>query len=228
MARKIYDRDSTHAIDRESAVQHIGYSSLNGASATVLASLKQFGLTTDTGKGMLRLTDLALDILEPQTDADFRAGLATAAFAPDLFASLRERFPDRAPSESSLRAHLVCQGFTSTAIKSIVPAYLETHEYAASLKEIESHGQPPAWVQESVSEQRDEAPFMTPNLPSVIPNAPVPQAMPPAGTRRMVFDTEEGEAMFTYPDDLSEASVDDLEAWFALVVKRLRRTTAKQ
>lgn len=228
MARRIYDKDSMHAIDRESAVQHIGYSTLNGASATALASLKQFGLTTDAGKGMLRLTDLALDILEPHSDAEFRAGLTTAAFAPDLFASLRERFPDRAPSESSLRAHLVRQGYTATAIKSIVPAYLETHEYAASLKEAESHGLSSAGVQESISEQHDEAPSMTPSLPTVISNVPVPQAMPPAGLRRMVFDTEEGEATFTYPDELSDVSVDDLEAWFALVVKRLRRATTKQ
>jgi hypothetical protein len=228
MARKIYDRDSTHAIDRESAVQHIGYSTLNGASATALASLKQFGLTADTGKGMLRLTDLALDILEPQSDAEFRAGLAAAAFAPDLFASLRERFPDRPPSESSLRAHLVRQGFTATAVKSIVPAYLETYEYAESLKETESHSHTPTGVQESALYQSDEDTPMTPNLPSVVPGAPMAQPVPPVGIRRMVFDTEEGEAMFTYPDDLSEDSVDDLEAWFALVVKRLRRATTKQ
>lgn len=228
LAKKIYEKDSTHAIDRESAVQHIGYSTLNGASATALASLKQYGLTVDTGKGMLRLTDLALDILEPQSDEEYRSGLIEAAFAPDLFAALRERFPDRSPSESSLRAHLVRQGFTVTALKAIVPAYLETHEFASSLKEIERHSHPSTSAQESVSEQSDDGISMTPKLQSVIPNAPMPLSVAPVGVRRMVFDTEEGEAMFTYPDDLSEASVDDLEAWFALVVKRLRRTTTKQ
>lgn len=228
MAKKIYENDSTHAIDRESAVKHIGYSTLNGASSTVLASLKQYGLTVDSGKGMLRLTDVALDIVEPESDEAYRLALMVAAQAPDLFASLQERFSGKAPSESTLRAHLVRQGFTATAIKSIVPAYLDTHEFAASLKETESHGHPSTWVQESVQEQRDEGPAVTPNLPTVIPNAPVSRYLPPVGVRRMVFDTEEGEAMFTYPDDLSEASVDDLEAWFALVVKRLRRTTTKQ
>lgn len=228
-AGKIYSKDGMHPLDRESAVQHLGYSSLNGASATVLASLKQYGLTTDAGTGMLRLTDLALDILEPTGDDAHRSALHAAAMSPDLFAALRERFPDKPPSESNLRAHLVRQGFTTSAVKSIIPSYLETYEYLATFEVTDSG--PVSTVVEQVnlpllqSEPKNSQgnPFATAPVPHGF--RPYELMTPNASTRRMVFDTEDGEAIFTYPDGLSEASIDDLEEWFALVVKRLRRTS---
>jgi hypothetical protein len=228
-ARKIYLKDGMHPLDRESAVQHIGYKSLNGASATALASLKQFGLTADAGTGMLRLTDLALDILEPTSVEAERGALMAAAFSPDLFASLRERFPDKPPSESNLRAHLVRQGFTTAAVKSIVPAYLETHAFVGNLEVLEQASNVSELSQVSPFDQavdsnrtRAAAEILGASIQAAPPSA---HSLPAIGTRRMVFDTEEGEAVFTFPDGLSEASIDDLEEWFALVVKRLRRTS---
>lgn len=228
LAKKIYAKDGMHPLDRESAVQHLGYTSLNGASATVLASLKQYGLTADAGTGMLRLTELALDIIEPTSEDTQRSSLQVAAYSPDLFAALRERFPEKPPSESNLRAHLVRQGFTPAAVKSIIPSYLETHEYITSIGEIGKDGAVLEPAAHAASDRQPEGPHLkgnpyamqgTPQLPATSQTNAVP-----VGTRRMVFDTEEGEAIFTYPDALSDASIDDLEAWLALVVKRLRRT----
>lgn len=139
LARKAYGSDGMNAMDREVAVKHMGYSSLNGASAQALASLKQYGLISEAGKGMVRLTDLALDVIEPQSESAKRDALRQMAFRPDLFAGLRERFPGTVPSESNLRAHLVRQQFTQAAIRNIVPAYLGTCEYVASLSEPEKH-----------------------------------------------------------------------------------------
>ena len=228
MARRIYNQDGMNAVDRESAVQHLGYSSLNGASATALASLNQYGLTVDAGKGAIRLSNVALDLLEPESEKARADAVRIAAFTPDLFASLREKFPETVPSESNLRAHLVRQQFTSSSLKTVVSAYLETCEYVASVKETERHGHPSTWVSDSSPLQRDEGKMMTnflQNAASIPPLPPIPPVAPASTGRRMVFDTEEGEVMFTYPDALSDASVDDLEEWFALVVKRLRRAT---
>jgi hypothetical protein len=231
LARKIYAKDGMHPLDRESAVQHLGYSSLNGASATALASLKQYGLSADAGTGMLRLTDLSLDIIEPTGDEAQHAALQAAAYTPDLFAALRERFPDKPPSESNLRAHLVRQGFTPAAVKSIIPSYLETHEYLATF-EVTDSGTPSSTsenlnspAQQPESQNLQVNPFATGPVPPGF--RPYDLMTPNVGTRRMVFDTEQGEAIFTYPDKLSDASIDDLEDWFALVVKRLRRTSGQ-
>jgi len=224
MAKMIYSKDGMNAVDRESAVQHIGYTSLNGASATALASLKQFGLTTDAGKGMIRLSDLALDLIEPESEEARAHAVAVAAFHPDLFAALRERFP-KAPSESNLRAHLVRQGFTSAAVKSIVPAYLGTCEYAASTEETESHVPFSFLVPESQGKPKEQGQNMTADTLQRPAEQLDAQRSTTVAGRRMVFDTEEGEVMFTYPDHLSPESVDDLEEWFSLVTKRLRRAT---
>jgi len=207
------------------AVQQIGYTSLDGASATALASLKQYGLTVDAGKGMLKLTPLALDIIEPESETGRGNALVSAAFKPGLFDALRERFPDTTPSEGNLRAHLLRQQFTSAAVKMIVPAYLETCEYIAHLDESERSGQVPEIVSESPELVQPESSQMTaPRSPQMTDEMITPAPTTSKG-RRMVFDTEEGEVIFTYPDSLSEESVQDIEEWFALVTKRLRRAT---
>ncbi|MDW3222031.1 MAG: hypothetical protein R8G34_03975 [Paracoccaceae bacterium] len=220
--KKIFDKDGMNPVDRDSAVQHIGYSSLNGASATALASLKQFGLTSDAGKRMLQVTSLALDLIEPESDADRTDALKAAAFNPDLFASLNERFPETIPSENNLRAHLLRQEFTSAAVKVVVPAYLETCEYLSQHDVSERSGRSESAVQESPGISPQEQPAMEQNLATTAPRAPAIQPVV-AGSKRMIFDAIEGEVAFTYPDNLSEDSIEDLEEWFALVVKRLRR-----
>lgn len=234
LARMIFDMDGMNAVDRESAVQHMGYSSLNGASVTLLASLKQYGFTVGVGKGTVQLTPLALDVMEPESDEDRVNALFELAFKPEVFSSLRERFPDQVPSESNLRAHLLRQHFSKTAVKAVVPAYLETCEYVTSLKEPESHGEALEDGQEAADTQSVEVSPMHPT--PALPTPPVAHSSVQAqasaathslGVRRMVFDTDEGEAMFTFPDALSSEAVDDLEEWFELVTKRLRRSAKK-
>ena len=220
--KKIFNEDGMNPVDRESAVQHIGYSSLNGASATALASLKQYGLTSDAGKGMLQVTSLALDLIEPESDENRVDALRAAAFNPDLFASLNDRFPETIPSESNLRAHLLRQEFTSAAVKVVVPAYLETCEYLSqhAVSERSSHSE--NVVQDSPEISSQEHPTMDQNITTLTAATPTERAVV-AGDKRMIFDAIEGEVAFTYPDNLSEESIEDLEEWFALVAKRLRR-----
>ena len=222
LVKTIFEKDGMNPVDRESAVQHIGYSSLNGASATVLASMKQYGLTTDAGKGMLRVSALALDLIEPQSEQGRSEAIEVAAFTPDLFASLRERFPDSVPSDSNLRAHLLRQEFTSAAVKAVVPAYLATCEYVASTEESERSGRAENSVSESFQDETEESRQMTPNEATAAPKMGSNNTTP-LGEKRMIFDAVEGEVLFTYPDNLSEESIEDLEEWFALVAKRLRR-----
>lgn len=226
-ARKIYEKDGMNAVDRESAVRHMGYSSLNGASATALASLKQYGLAVDEGKGTIRLTDLALDLLEPESDQRFSEAAFEAAFSPDLFQSLREKFPATVPSESNLRAHLVRQEFTQAAIKSVVPAYLATCEYIEELGVSESYRGEVSTAVEMVENVSDRGAPMI-NMKQSEPDIPVTPSIsqPVTHGRRMVLDTDEGEVIITYPENLSTHSVEDVEEWLALVTKRLRRSVS--
>lgn len=224
MAREIYNRDGMHPVDRETAVEHIGYSSLNGASATALASIKQYGLIEDAGKGMLKLTSLALDMLEPESEEGRDAALLKAAFSPSLFETLQGQFPGRVPSESNLRAYLLRNEFTQAAVKSVVPAYLETCEYIAENEESERTGKATLDPSESAQFHSDEETGM--NIQTREATQFVERRPAGGSGKRMVFDTVEGEVMFTYPDNLSAESIEDLEEWFALVTKRLKRAAS--
>ena len=171
---------------------------------------------------MLQVTALALDLIEPESDVGRADALNIAAFNPDLFASLKERFPEKIPSESNLRAHLLRQEFTSAAVKVVVPAYLETCEYLSQHAVSERSGLEDDVVEESPEISSKEPPTMDQNTITSVPPAPTNRVIP-VGDKRMIFDAIEGEVAFTYPDNLSEDSIEDLEEWFALVVKRLRR-----
>ena len=185
LARKIYKNDSTNAVDREVAVQHMGYSSLNGASATILASLNQYGLTSGAGKGMVKLSEVALDIVEPQSEESRRAALVMAAKTPELFASLEGTFPGPV-SEAALRAHLVRQGFKPAALRQVLPAFLETREYVADFRESESHRHDGSAAIGSVATQPVADPVMT----KAVELTPAPrEAPPPARTPAGINET---------------------------------------
>lgn len=232
LCREMYAGDGMNTVDREVAVEHMGYSSVNGASAQALASLSQYGLIENAGKGQVKLTPLALDIIEP-TDANDKArALEQAAWAPKLFSDLREKFPNTTPSEGNLRAHLIRQQFQQSALKFVIPAYRRTCEYVAAERGLESRGQELKRPQRSddLARLRDApAPEIQAVVPMVIDQTPqLPGASWPAtgetsGLRREVFGLEEGEVVIILPARLSAESVMDIEEWMGVVIKKIKR-----
>lgn len=224
LVRKLYAGDGMHTVDREVAVGHMGYRSLNGASAQVLASLSQYGLLETAGRGQVRLTSLAIDLIEPQSAEDRAKALAQAAYSPKLFAELKERFPTTIPSEANLRAYLIRQQFQPSALKAVIPAYLRTCEYLSAQN---ASGSPVAQSQHvSPHHQPRDVQHggMQTSAPSVIP-AIRQQPETPSGIRREVFGLEEGEVVITLPTRLSAESIEDIEAWLEIVTRKLRRMT---
>ncbi|WP_193166467.1 hypothetical protein, partial [Microbulbifer hainanensis] len=139
-AEKIFAVDRTYSIDREVAVGHAGYSSLNGASAKVLASMIQYGLLEKAGKNQVRVTRLAVAIMHSESDAAKSEAIMEAAFRPSLFAELRNEFPGGVPSEASLRSYLLRQDYSNAAIGPAIRSYILTYEMAEQTRANESHG----------------------------------------------------------------------------------------
>lgn len=138
----IHAQDRRNAIDREAAVKHMGYTSLSGASDKALGSLAHYDLIEKAGKGQIRVSQLALDILHPppgSPDARKKA-LVEAAFSPAIFAEIRERFPDGTPSESALQSWLTRENFLDRAIGPVVSAYMETVRFLEQEKAPASGG----------------------------------------------------------------------------------------
>ena len=127
--RKIHDADRRNPVDRAVVASHMGYSGLSGASDTAISALMHYGLLERVGKGEVRVSQLAIDILHPEAPEQRKGALYQAATSPDLFQSLKERFPDDRFSDGALRSYLVRVGFVESAVNPVVRAYTETCRY---------------------------------------------------------------------------------------------------
>ena len=161
MVAKIHRAARTNIITREDAAQAMGYTGLTGRSMTVIAALVHFGLITKAGKGDIRVTQVTVDILYGDED-EKKAALLLAAFTPQLFRDIHERFPDGIPAEGAIRSFLIKQDFSDAAVGPAITAFMETYREVENLRESESYGHAPEVVQES------------PVQPQEVPLNPVP------------------------------------------------------
>lgn len=184
---KIHSIERANPIDREVAAKALGYSGISGRSATVLASLIQYGLLEKAGKNEVRVTDRAVEILYPDNPTSRRRALKDAAENPTLFQQISARFTDGLPSENALRSFFVKEGFTNTAIPAAIKAFQETFSYLENTIEYGSHSDDADDVIESQPNQQVEgvstmhvqtkAASRSSNQP-VIHSNPIPQASP--------------------------------------------------
>lgn len=137
---RIFRIERTNPIDRAVAAQAMGYSGISGRSAKVLANLTQYGLLERGGKNEVRVSPRAVEILHPDTPGTRLMALREAAFEPELFQRITERFPDGRPSEAALRSYFIKEQFTDAAIPSAIRAYLETYQYLEDQNANESSG----------------------------------------------------------------------------------------
>lgn len=129
LVTKLYEKEGRSPVDPEGAAHALGYNSLSGASRTKLSGMRKFDLVEDTGNG-LRVSDLAMAILRPESPEEKRNALRTAATTPTLFRDLAD-LPGA--SDSNLVSRLVRQyGFTESGAKLAVASYRKTMSLAPS------------------------------------------------------------------------------------------------
>jgi len=136
-AQKIYDADGRSAAGKNAVLRHMGFKGVSGASATALASLRQFGLVEGRGDSY-KLTERARDILISPGE-ERQAALRDAALAPDIFREIWEKDEGRLPSDQNMRYYLEKErGFNKNSIESVVKNLRATVGYA----ELESQPDP--------------------------------------------------------------------------------------
>jgi hypothetical protein len=86
-ARKFYGKAQQATVHPDDAVKAMGYQGPSGASRSRLAALRQYGLVDDVKDGV-RLTELGLTLLHPQSDDELVIALSRAALTPPLFKEL--------------------------------------------------------------------------------------------------------------------------------------------
>jgi hypothetical protein len=127
-------------VDREIAAKIIGYSGLSGPANKSLAALAQYGLVERAGKGEMRVTERARTILYTDDASEKRTELRAAAFEPQLFRELQDRWPNMTPPEDGVVMYLNRKGFNQTAIRPAAKAYLQTLLFLEEAGGNESHG----------------------------------------------------------------------------------------
>lgn len=157
----LYKVQHTHLAPREVVAKGLGYSSLNGASATAISALLKYGLIDREGED-LKVSERAMKILHPHSPQEKAAAIRDAAAAPALFAELLEKFPGQMPNDDLLRNYLVRRGFAESALSAVISAYRETSEMAnreaGAYDDIET--QPEDSPMQTVAPQQ---PFQNPN-----------------------------------------------------------------
>jgi hypothetical protein len=138
-AEKIFKEDRRNPIDRSVAVKHMGYTSVSGASDKALGTMAQYGLLERTGKGELKISQLAVDIMHPDNPGQYKSAVARAAFGAPLFKALKERFPDGV-SPDALRSYLVRENFLDRAVNPIIAAFTDTCAFLKQEEAFESGG----------------------------------------------------------------------------------------
>lgn len=156
MVGKVHKANRTNVISRETAARDMGYAGLTGRSLTVLASLAQYGLVEKAGKGDIKVTRRAVEILHPVEEAHRAEAIIEAAEAPAFFRALRERFTDGVPSPNALRSFMVQSDFNDVAIGPAISAFLETISFAEKAKESGRTGPDPVQAQESPSQPNED------------------------------------------------------------------------
>lgn len=179
--RAIYQKEHTHAAEREVLAKALGYGGLNGASATVLSALGKYGLLEPTKDGRFKVSELGLDlILHRKGDPEYTAAIRRAAFLPTLFKDLHDMYGGTLPSEHNFRAYLVKKGFNPKTVDGVIRSYRDTLEFVDG----ETEGSMP----ESSDEHEFEVPMQS---PVAAPIQPSPAAMPmpsPVAARPAEFD----------------------------------------
>lgn len=75
-------------------------------------------------------------------------------------------------------------------------------------------------MEQAILEKKGEG---TPKPPSTLPRLPLEAPPTLQNTRREVFALDEGDVVLTFPNNLSPASYDDLEAYLGVFLKKAKR-----
>lgn len=128
MAQRLYEGAHQSKVDAETAAKVIGYTnSSSGAAAGALGALRQYGLV-DGLRGDMRVSDLAMRILQPMDADEHILAIHEAANRPETFSQIQRQFDGELPkSDAPILAFLVRQlGFSQTGAGEVVSVLRET------------------------------------------------------------------------------------------------------
>lgn len=171
MVRRIYEKEKRSQSSGEIVAKALGYSSLSGNARVKIGSLKQYGLLEgDERKGM-RVTNLAMQLLYPSSDAERSDALKTAAIRPALFQNIYTE--KRGASDESIVNYLVSKlDFSPNGAAQAVESYRD----AMSVSGLENFGyneqETPAITEAQSMQPESKSASIAESAPQIIAGAP--------------------------------------------------------
>ncbi len=221
-ARRIYDKEHLHKADPEVICKAMGYTGVNGSSLGVLSALKKYLLLDEVGKDLKISSDALTILVDPSASQGRTAAIRKAARAPALFQTLFDEFGDSPPSDENLRAFLLKRGFAQAAVDTPIRTYRETLEFVS--RETGAYHSPQSLQEDSTIQVTEDRPSeRSPSRQQNATHDQVAGASSPAGIRRDVWDLDEGRVTLERPAELGEDSLEYLEAWLELLLKKIKR-----
>ena len=124
------------SVDGDALAKIMGYSPRSGPSLQMLASLNGYDLLeSGDGKGERRVSDLAIQILHPESDEEYAQAARQATLNPPAFVMIAEKFGDHIPHEDGIVSFLCRNRFTEKAAKKAAKAFVDSMTFVASLED---------------------------------------------------------------------------------------------
>jgi hypothetical protein len=218
-ARIMFNKDGTSAVPLAVLQGHWGYSQKSSNGTLAISALRKFGLVD--GSPEVKLTRLALDILNPASEATRHELLQRAALLPALHKELWDEHKGQLPSDATLEFRLRSSQFTLQGAKSFISQFKATLSYAG-LTGGSSGADSPG---ESGNEAAGSGEQATPRGDEPTPKQrdPLKPLVARPGMNQDTFTLDEGQVVLQWPSQISPASYQDLKDWLDLMARRLKR-----
>jgi hypothetical protein len=204
----LYDANKRHAVPLKSVAEHWHYAEKSSGLKLTLSALKKFDLLIESGPGYVKVSDVAFRIIEdkrPDSSERYKL-MQECALMPELYKNLWTKYGADLPADTTLRHHLVVElGFNDGVVDGVIDDYKNTISFAKLQESVKS----------SPCQDAEDA-----NMPEQIESSNVSTS---ALTRRAVFVLTEGDVIITFPKDLSQESVSDLEDYLGIFMKKAKR-----
>jgi hypothetical protein len=130
-AKALWGKDKNNNIPLQAAYQHLGYQSMGGYAARIMAALKKFELISED-KGSIKLTNEAIDIiLHEPSDEHHVNTIRKLALRPIIYERIFNDFDGRVPSDATLKIKLIRDyGFNAGSVDDFISTFKQTMEYA--------------------------------------------------------------------------------------------------
>lgn len=224
----IYRADMRNKMSQKTVSNHLGYSGVNGRSLAKIGALKAYDLLEGRGEE-LRLTERAVHLIaDPKNSTAWKNNVQEAAFAPSIFKELNDHYEGNKASPENLRSELIKRAFTLDAVDKVAKIYLANYEFATQ-NELGNNTPDKSNDDEKPNQEENMQINQVSNQPAIAQGGlatPVKletNTAPTSGTRRAVFTLDEGDVIITFPEELSPYSVEDLENYLKIFMKKAKR-----